>query len=113
MKKFLIVDDDSDDRDFFCEALGEVMPDSGCYTAINGRRALKALENKEIDLPDLIFLDINMPVMNGWQLLTKLKETESYGTIPVIIYSTSHYLLLLIIWIKEKSIRYPIAHHHS
>jgi len=90
-KKFLIVDDDSDDRELFCEALGEVIPDSTCYNAPNGRKAIIALDNREINLPDLIFLDINMPVMNGWQCLSRLKETEAYKAIPVIMYSTSSY----------------------
>jgi CheY-like chemotaxis protein len=91
VKKFLIVDDDMDDRDMFCEALGEVISDSICYNATNGRRAMMALDEAEIDIPDLIFLDINMPVMNGWQFLTKLKEANAYQNIPVIMYSTSSY----------------------
>jgi CheY-like chemotaxis protein len=90
-KIFLIVDDDADDREMFCEALAEVIPDCNCYTAPNGRRAIMALEEGEIAMPDLIFLDINMPVMNGWQCLSKLKETGTYNAIPVIMYSTSSY----------------------
>ncbi|MBS1664793.1 MAG: response regulator, partial [Bacteroidetes bacterium] len=39
--------------------------------------------------PDLIFLDINLPVMNGWQFLTKLKTQKGLDHIPVIMYSTS------------------------
>lgn len=91
MKKFLIVDDDTDDRELFCEALGEVLPESICYSAPNGRKAILALESGEISLPDLIFLDINMPVMNGWQCLSLLKENEAFKNIPVIVYSTSSY----------------------
>ena len=91
VKKFLIVDDDSDDREMFCEALGDVAPGSECYDAPNGRKAILALEEGEIDLPDLVFLDINMPVMNGWQFLSVLKEKEAYKNIPVIIYSTSSF----------------------
>jgi CheY-like chemotaxis protein len=90
-KIFLIVDDDADDREMFCEALAEVIPDCKCFTAPNGRRAIMALEDGEIPMPDLIFLDINMPVMNGWQCLSKLKETGTYNAIPVIMYSTSSY----------------------
>jgi CheY-like chemotaxis protein len=91
MKKFLIVDDDADDREMFCEALAEVIPDSMCYSESNGRRAILALDSGNINLPDLIFLDINMPVMDGWQCLSKLKETLPYQSIPVIMYSTSSY----------------------
>lgn len=86
---FLIVDDDTDDREMFCEALEMAAPGNACYQAANGRKAFTALENGEMPIPDLIFLDINMPVMNGWQLLLKLKQTEAYKSIPVIMYSTS------------------------
>lgn len=91
VKKFLIVDDDTDDREMFCEALQDVTPDSICYSAPNGRKAIMALDNREFEIPDLIFLDINMPVMNGWQCLSRLKEAEAYQSIPVIMYSTSSY----------------------
>ncbi len=91
VKKILIVDDDGDDREMFGEALAEVAPDSICYSAPNARKALSELENRNIDIPDLIFLDINMPQMNGWQTLCQLKEAEPHKNIPVIMYSTSTY----------------------
>jgi CheY-like chemotaxis protein len=40
-------------------------------------------------MPDLIFLDINMPVVNGWEFLVKLKSDDKYKRIPVIILTTS------------------------
>jgi CheY-like chemotaxis protein len=40
-------------------------------------------------MPDVIFLDLNMPVMNGWQCLAKLKNSEAYKEIPVVMYTTS------------------------
>jgi CheY-like chemotaxis protein len=53
--KFLIVDDDTDDREMFCEAIGEVAPEAICYNARNGLKALMALQNREIEIPDIIF----------------------------------------------------------
>jgi CheY-like chemotaxis protein len=88
-KRFLVIDDDTDDRELFTEALASVDPVIVCDQATDGAEALKRLTTKAIDEPDIIFLDINMPVMNGWQFLTRLKEDEVYKHIPVIVYSTS------------------------
>jgi len=89
VRRFLIVDDDSDDNGLFTEALAAVEPRIICDSAFDGREALEKLETKAIQPPDIIFLDINMPVMNGWQCLTQLKSESGYKDIPVIIYSTS------------------------
>jgi CheY-like chemotaxis protein len=88
-KKVLLIDDDTDDREMFCEAIESIAPDFICCTAPNGKKALIELKNTNSALPDLIFLDVNMPIMNGWQRLSALKEQESFKAIPVIMYSTS------------------------
>lgn len=86
-KKFLVIDDDTDDRELFCEALASVDPGINCEQAVDGEEALTRLSSKE--QPDIIFLDINMPIMNGWQFLTELKKKDGYKEIPVIVYTTS------------------------
>jgi CheY-like chemotaxis protein len=88
-KKFLLVDDDTDDKELFCEALGEVDASITCDYATDGYEALNKLKTGRGSLPDIIFLDINMPEMDGWQCLTKIKNSSSYKDIPVIMYSTS------------------------
>lgn len=85
----LLIDDDADDRELFDEALQEVGPHIRFESAGNGQMAFEMLELKKQDLPDLIFLDINMPVIDGWQCLSILKNNEAFKHIPVIIYSTS------------------------
>lgn len=87
--KIFLGDDDSDDTELFQEAFGRVSPLIELHIAENGLRLLELLEEQEKDKPDLIFLDINMPVMNGWECLRKLKENSAYKNIPVIVYSTS------------------------
>jgi CheY-like chemotaxis protein len=90
MKKiFLLADDDNDDRALFCEALGEIDPAIVCYCVTDGKATLEVLADKDLEKPEIIFLDINMPGMNGWECLTKLKQHDDHKHIPVIIYSTS------------------------
>jgi CheY-like chemotaxis protein len=88
-KRFLVIDDDSDDRELFSEALACVDPEIVCDQATDGAEALKRLIAQDIAKPDIVFLDINMPIMNGWQFLTRLKNEEQYKHIPVIVYTTS------------------------
>jgi len=91
-RTFLLADDDHDDVDMFREALMIIDPSIVFYHARDGRGVLEKLENKSLEKPDIIFLDINMPIMNGWECLAHLKQHELYRNIPVFVYSTaSHY----------------------
>lgn len=85
----LIVDDDKDDRDFFCEALHEIDQTIHCLCAKNGHEALELLNRPKIQLPDYIFLDLNMPRLGGIQCLTALKKNKKLSKIPVVIFSTT------------------------
>jgi CheY-like chemotaxis protein len=86
---FLLTDDDEDDRFLFQEALQSVDPSIQCQTAKNGREALIFLKETNRKLPDVIFLDINMPEVNGWEFLNKVKKSSTLSSIPITIYSTS------------------------
>ena len=88
-KKILLADDDRDDSEMFCEAVSEVDPTVICFVATHGKEVLKKLDDGTFDIPDVIFLDLNMPQMNGWDCLKALKTHRTYQKIPVIIYSTS------------------------
>jgi CheY-like chemotaxis protein len=85
----LLVDDDPDDQELFKLALTEIKQAVCCITACNGQDALEQLTTQEC-YPDLIFLDMNMPLMNGLTFLGKIKEIEALKRIPVIIYSTTN-----------------------
>ncbi len=87
-KVFLLADDDSDDRELFCQAIVSIDKNIICSSAQDGSEALNMIEKLE-QKPNLVFLDVNMPVMNGWQCLKRLKEDERYKAIPVIMISTS------------------------
>jgi CheY-like chemotaxis protein len=88
-RTFFIVDDDIDDQDLFIEAVSEVDGSIECLSASNCEEALDLLKNKKIGMPDMIFLDLNMPRLNGKQCLAELKKEAHLAHIPVIIYSTS------------------------
>jgi CheY-like chemotaxis protein len=86
---FLLVDDDDDDCDFFREAVREIDSTAVCFSAENGEAALIKLRKGLKKLPDLIFLDLNMPRMDGKHCLAELKQDPKLRDIPVIIYTTS------------------------
>ncbi len=89
-KKILLVDDDPDDQLFFVEAINELEPNLECGIANNGLEALDHLQ-KVPPPPSLIFLDLNMPFMNGFECLAQLKKINDYKKIPVIIFTTSNH----------------------
>jgi CheY-like chemotaxis protein len=86
---FFLADDDEDDRMLFYEALMEINPAIKCVMAKNGKEALLLLQNDLFELPDYIFLDLNMPLMNGLKCLGEIKKTTPLKHIPVVVYSTS------------------------
>ena len=88
VKRFLLIDDDSDDRELFSEALSLIEPAIICDQATDAEEGFAWLQTSKEE-PDLIFLDINLPVMNGWQFLTRIKALSDKKHIPVIMYSTS------------------------
>lgn len=87
-KKILLVDDDTDDQEFFIEALKELEPLMEYSIANNGLEALEYL-NTNPPPPSLIFLDLNMPNMNGFECLAELKKGNRFNEIPVVILTTS------------------------
>ncbi len=82
----LIADDDVDDIDFFRAAVEDIAKATKVTVASEG---FELLEFLNIITPDIIFLDINMPKMNGIDCLTEIRARKTYDTIPVIIYSTT------------------------
>jgi len=85
----VLADDDEDDREFFKEAMQTIAPSVRVTTAIDGIDMFSILEKYANDLPDLIFLDLNMPCKNGFECLEELKLSDKWKDIPVLIYSTT------------------------
>lgn len=91
MKKNTILwaDDDVDDLMLMREILQKYGKDHDIIEVKNGKEALEFLEQAGKDLPSLIILDINMPVMDGKETLSIIKNNEAYKNIPVVVFTTS------------------------
>lgn len=89
--RIFLVDDDPDDRFLFEEALGEASPGIEFDSARDGMDALDKLQTAPV-LPQLVFMDVNMPRMNGMDCLKALKQDLRLAQLEVFMYSTSsHY----------------------
>lgn len=84
----LAVDDDQDDLDLFCESIGQIDPAIITVTIRNGQEALQYLLS-DVGLPDIVFMDINMPVMGGRDCLRIIRSTPELEGLRVIMFSTS------------------------
>lgn len=82
----LYIDDDKEDQEFFYEAICTINPRYTCVTASSGREGLRILSTLT---PDHIFLDLNMPEMNGRDVLQLIREEKKLEHVPVVIFSTS------------------------
>lgn len=89
LKKIILIDDDEDDRAIFIEALNEAEPECEVITASNGKAGLSLLQEVSNYKPDILFLDLNMPIMNGIQCLVEIRKINSLSMMPVVIYTTS------------------------
>jgi CheY-like chemotaxis protein len=88
VNKLLLIDDDEDDQEIFKMAVGAINPAIQLSTASNAIVALEMLQQDNA-LPDIIFLDLNMPRMSGKDFLKHVKASSDYSHIPVVIYTTS------------------------
>lgn len=83
--KVLLVDDDADDRMFFAEAIKEMASSIRLIYAVDGEDCLNLLA-KENPLPDYIFMDLNMPKVNGKDCLKSIKQRGYCNHIPIVIW---------------------------
>jgi CheY-like chemotaxis protein len=83
----MLIDDDPDDQLFFRDAMQLIRPDFQCEMVSSCQEAFRQLE--KLPPPDFIFMDLNMPIMNGFDCLVYLKNQEKYKNIPVVIFTTS------------------------
>ncbi|RWX00899.1 response regulator [Flavobacterium cerinum] len=88
--RVLLTDDDEDDREFFADAITDLYLHYPVEFCKNGLELLNRLYDKSLHVPDIIFLDLNMPIMSGFETLQQIRNDVQFKDIPVIaIYSTS------------------------
>lgn len=89
IQHIILADDDDDDCDLFKEALEELLIVPRLTIAKDGQQLMNVLHRHDLELPDILFLDVNMPLKNGIECLQDIRETEKLKNLPVIIFSTS------------------------
>ena len=89
-KVIFIADDDEDDRMLFLDALEDLNLPAAVKAACDGQELLNTLEKTADRLPDIIFLDINMPIKNGFDCLAEIRSREdALKEVKIIMLSTS------------------------
>ena len=84
-----LIDNDTDDQDIFRMALRDVNDQIVFTVADNGVDALQQVNADESYVPSIIFIDMNMPLMDGKQCLREIKKLERLSRVPIYLYSTS------------------------
>lgn len=101
----LLGDDDDDDANLFREAISELPGKFAFYHVKDGEEVLQFLEEKMVDL---LFLDLNMPNLNGIDCLKQIRANRFLHQLPVIIYSTSNNMVYIENCFREGASRYIV-----
>jgi CheY-like chemotaxis protein len=84
-----IVDDDADDRDTLRDVFISANTNCHCLFFENGEVLVRHIKETPDKTPELILLDLNMPGMDGREVLKALKSTKEFATIPIVVFTTS------------------------
>jgi len=85
-----LIDDDIDDQEVFEMALQKIEGDFNFIVAHDGEEGLQKLRRNDSFIPDFIFLDINMPRMDGMQCLPEIRKLKHLQHSRIIMYSTTN-----------------------
>jgi CheY-like chemotaxis protein len=85
----LLADDSADEHFLFLHTMKNVDTDVKIYTVLNGVELIKWLNQPDAVMPDLLFLDLNMPLKNGKETLKEIRKNDRFADLNVLIYSTS------------------------
>jgi CheY-like chemotaxis protein len=88
-KKCLVIDDDQDDQEIFVMCVEAIDQNISCLSMEDATQAISWLGTHVADKPDFIFVDVNMPKINGLECLREIRRMEHLNTTRVFMYSTS------------------------
>jgi two-component system, chemotaxis family, response regulator Rcp1 len=101
-----LVDDDIEDLEIMQQALADYSYTGAINTALNGKKLMEALTHSQSsNKPDVIVLDLNMPLKDGFQALAEIKMNPSLKSIPVIIVTASSKKEDQVLFYKTQSYR--------
>jgi CheY-like chemotaxis protein len=89
--RLLLVEDNPADARLLAEAFGEAEIDADVVTSRDGEHALELLRSDAFERPDAVILDLNLPRMDGRELLAAIRSDAELSELPVVVLSTSHY----------------------
>lgn len=104
VRHIYIVDDDVEDQEIFCQAVGDIDSQIECCIFSGCEEMLAVLEKNIDNPPDIIFLDLNMPKINGKECLCLLKNDSRFKNITVYIYTTTSFAVE-----KEQALKHGAA----
>jgi CheY-like chemotaxis protein len=84
-----LIDDDLDDQEIFLIAIEQFDASILCDFANDGAKAIEKLKADEVNVPNCIFIDLNMPRMNGIECLEEIRKMDHLKDVPVCMFSTS------------------------
>jgi CheY-like chemotaxis protein len=87
--KIALADDDVDDQYLFEQALKQIDKDAELIIYNNGDDLMRSLLKNDTPLPDVVFLDLNMPKKNGIKCLEEIRRHDSLKELPVVVLTTS------------------------
>ncbi|MBL0740545.1 response regulator [Chryseolinea lacunae] len=83
----VVVDDDEDDRVLFCEALLEINPHQPCIAIESGQNIVACLKEGTLK-PDLLFIDVNMPLLGGYESVDIIRALPGMSALTIVLIST-------------------------
>lgn len=89
--KIILAEDDKDDQELFMEAVGATKVPSEVITVENGEELVNTMKDPAEPKPDIVFIDLNMPIKGGKEALEEIKSDKELKEIPAVILSTSNH----------------------